>query len=235
MVNTATYSPLKGVGTVTSATVNQDVSGVSAGWWHNWIPSAWGSAAPGFVPTIWNGSYIGWPVPTAGGPLLTFNEPNGPLAEGGTALSPEAAAALWPALMATYPNHGLIAPTVRTQTHGDYPTWQDWLGRWWNALTPAGRARVTAVSLNCYADTATCQALVTAVRQWGRDRGIAGSVWLKEFFDPAFVPWLEGQGVYYGWFVARVPDDREPTSVWGRALFDDAGLTYWGRTYRALP
>lgn len=167
----AKTSPLKGIGTVTRDTVNQDVAGVGAGWWHNWIYSPWTATAPGFVPTIWGASFVGQPVTTASGPLLTFNEPNGPTTEGGCDLSPEAAAALWPQLMAAYPAHSLVAPTVRTQTHPAYPDWRQWLDRWWAALAPDGRARVTSVSLNCYADTVTCAGLVTAVRSWVQPTG----------------------------------------------------------------
>ena len=110
-----------------------------------------------------------------------------------------------------------------------------WLDRWWAALSPAGRARVAGLSLNCYAETADCQAIVAAVRQWGQERGVTGPVVLKEFFDPELVPWLEAQNVYYAWFLARVPDGITPTSVWGRPLFDEDGLTPWGHAYRRLP
>lgn len=231
----AASSPRKGVGVEVGAAVAQDIRDIGAAWWHNWYVAPGTIDVPGFVPTVGIPEYIGRPATPATGWLLTFNEPNGPRDEGGSDIAPGEAAALWPELMAAYPDHDLLAPTMRTQTAYGYLDWRQWLDRWWAALSPAGRARVAGLSLNCYGETADCQAIVTAVRQWGQERGVTGPVVLKEFFDLDLVPWLEAQNVYYAWFVARVPDGITPSSVWGRPLFDEDGLTPWGETYRMLP
>ena len=226
---------LKGVGVVVMpGSMPEDVTGIGASWWHNWYLQPH-MPVGGFVPTVWGRATVGGTVATASGPLLTFNEPNGPGWEGGSSLSPADAAELWAEVARAYPDHNLVAPTLRTQTHPDYPGWRAWLDEWWARLAPEGRVRVTAMSCNCFADTATCRQLIGAVREWGRAHGVDGPAWLKEFQDPALVPWLEEQGIHYAWFVARVPPEMNGVSVWGRPLFDTGGLTEWGSTYRELP
>jgi len=227
---------LKGVGMVMGETEPEYLVGVKASWWHNWDTQPLAPAGiPGFVPTVWGSDQIGMELGTAAGPLLTFNEPNGPLWEGGSDLTPEEAAVLWRQVADEYPDHDLIAPTVRTQRHACYPGWREWLERWWAALDAAGRSRVSALSLNCYSvDTEECRAIVLDVRRWGVAHGIQAQPWLKEFFDINLVPWLEEQGMCYAWFVARVPNGIPTQSVWGRPLFDEGGMTEWGKAYLAV-
>ncbi|RPJ40151.1 MAG: hypothetical protein EHM35_00670 [Planctomycetaceae bacterium] len=232
-VNVVTYSPLKGVGLDARSGVNLncgDSASVGAGWWHNWSPSARGCASPGFVATVYSAAFLGQPA-GGSGPMFGYNEPDRPDQANVTAAQAAQATAQ---MLTLYPGRPIIGATISHLGRAMYyPAYLAELDR----LGVSGRLH--GLSLNCYLSVPDCQAYVNQVRGWASQRGIP-TVWLKEFRlddvsqGQTMIEWLEANGIYYAWFISRLPADQTRAGLWSAPLFDGAGqLTPHGTMYRA--
>jgi hypothetical protein len=228
-------TPYKGVGVLLMGALPcADPAAVRAAWWHNWTPNPdLCPASPGFVPTIWGPADLDRPALPATGPLFAYNEPD---IESQANVDPEAAALATAAILDLYPEHLVIGATIsHLGQHTYYPAYLAELDR-----LGAG-SRLHGLSLNCYDSPAACKAYVSQVRAWADERAIP-TVWLKEFrYDDLaeaqdLITWMDAHGIYYAWFMARLPAGWRPAGLWSAPLIDDAGgLTPAGRLYRGLP
>lgn len=229
------YSALKGVGLDARSGVNLacgDSGRVGAGWWHNWSLDNKGCTSPGFVATVWSPVFLGQPAGGTG-PVFGYNEPDRPDQANASAVQAAQATAQ---MLALYPRRPIIGATIshlgRATYYPAYLAELDRLGV---------SRRLHGLSLNCYLSVPDCQAYVLQVRQWANARGIA-TVWLKEFrFDDvgqgqAMIQWLKANGVYYAWFISRLPADQARAGLWSAPLFEtDGTLTAHGLMYCREP
>lgn len=226
--------------------------GTTIGWWYNWsssraddIGAALGAADVEFVPMIWTGppkrdldaQALIASIPEGAKYLLAFNEPN---FGGQASLTPEQAAAAWPALeeIADARNLKLVSPAVN-YCGGDCNQTDPF--KWLDAFFAAcPDCRVDYVAFHWYA--CSLDALKWAVGEY--EKKYARPVWLTEFAcldDPGdhsaagqlaymqkAVPFLESDPLMfrYAWFIGR---SSSPGAI---DLFADTGkLTTLGQAY----
>jgi hypothetical protein len=193
---------------------------------------ATGFGTAGFIPTIWSPRKIGRPVSTARGALFTFNEPD--MASQANTTPAEAVEA-WPELVACYPNHSLIAPTI--SQFGI-----EWLVEWMALMEEARLHRsVHGLSWNIYGTLGEAENMAWKVTDMGAAWGLDLYV-NKEFNFPdlndvlAYSRFCELRRIAYAWFVMRVPPERRTDRAYGFPLVEEDGtLTEHGRLYRRLP
>eukprot|EP00455_Lapot_gusevi_P049800 TRINITY_DN7125_c0_g1_i4.p1 TRINITY_DN7125_c0_g1~~TRINITY_DN7125_c0_g1_i4.p1 ORF type:complete len:262 (+),score=39.26 TRINITY_DN7125_c0_g1_i4:107-892(+) len=187
-----------------------DTNFLEVEWWWNWShqPYCQGTSQPEYVPMIWGEPQIGLlsQLPPSSW-LLTFNEPN---YKSQSNMSPEKAAALWPALEAT--GRLLVSPGVTLCSLGDLCVYTgfDWLDGFFRACQ---NCRVDAVAIHVYqCDIGTATWLI----QQAYDR-YHRPVWVTELacgngtpeqnlnFMKAILPAIQGMGAVqrYAWVAPR--------------------------------
>src|SRR6185369_3985209 len=81
-------------------------------WWYNWgLSRSGGNTGIEFVPMVWGSSTVNGTIPAGSKFLLGFNEPN---FKAQSNLTPQAAAAAWPALTTNARNAGaaIVSPAM---------------------------------------------------------------------------------------------------------------------------
>jgi len=222
-----------------------DALSQSVSWFYNWHYTVNPEFAGGylsrgyeFVPMVWNGDFNQNTVDSSIVPdaraLLGFNEPN-IIGNGGTNMSVEQVASLWPAVQAIAQKHGLklVSPAV---TYTNIPgglNGPEFLRR---MLELCPSCRFDAIAMHTY----TCEA------RWVRDhlepyRQFGLPIWVTEFacmssdanlvrtFMADTVELLENDADVerYAWFMSRAGN----TSLLGA----HGQLTALGQLYVSLP
>ena len=228
----------------------EDVAAVGGRWRYGWMPQINDCPNIEDVPMIGNTKAMGQPVGGDSAWLMGFNEPDW---KEQANIPPKEAAIMWRQIEALYPTRLLVAPAPSCARGGE-----QWLVNFYNEYRKLyGRPpRLDALAVHCYnglGDTTECKELVRWYLRQAQTWGVA-EVWVTEFGFQAwrsdgdfawgpglaamddFIQFLNEQpGVTrYAWFTARMRGDEWWS--WGpdatTALFDDGGLTPFGKQYR---
>jgi hypothetical protein len=213
-------------------------------WWYNWsLSPSGGNTGIEFVPMVWGSSTVSGKIPGGSKFLLGFNEPNF-MAQSN--LTPQAAAAAWPALQTNARNAGALVvgpamnfcgPAASCNGTDPYVYLTDF-------LTACPNCEVDHIAVHWYnCDLPSLRAYIESNSSLAGWEQFGKPIWLTEFscdgsataaqqeaFMRAAIPYLEGHpSVYrYSWFSA----DAIPNA---KLINSDGSPTALGQVYISLP
>ena len=212
-------------------------------WWYNWsLSRSGGSTGIEFVPMVWGSSTVNGTIPSGSKYLLGFNEPN---FKAQSNLTPQAAAAAWPALQANARNAGALVvgpglnfcgPAANCNGTDPYVYLTDF-------LTACTNCEVDHIAVHWYDDFPSLRAYIESNASLAGWEQFGKPIWLTEFslngnataaqqeaFMRQAIPYLEGHpSVFrYSWFSA----DPIPNA---KLINSDGSPTALGQVYISLP
>lgn len=189
-------------------------------WCYSWRPDPGdGGATVERVPMLWGAGDVGQPVGGNSAWLMGFNEPDVATQAN---ITPDAAAVLWRAIEARYPDKRLVAPAPSMEG-------VNWLPEFRAAYVARYGAppRLDALAFHCYWRLDSCLAVGQQMLAWAEAWAVP-EVWATEF---AFVPaWNANAEADARAFMAWLRAQPRITRIAPFVSYLEPGSWYWPDT-----
>lgn len=188
-------------------------------WCYSWGPEPGGTPDAETVPMLWGANDVGKALGGNSPWLLGFNEPDVATQAN---ITPDAAAGLWRAIEARYPDKKLVAPAPSMEG-------VNWLPEFRAAYITRYDAapRLDALAFHCYWRLDYCLAVGQQVLAWAEAWGVP-EVWATEF---AFVPaWNANAEADARAFMAWLRAQPRITHIAPFVSYLEPGIWYWPDT-----